>query len=134
MLLSNLTFAWLWFLTGMIVGTILGIFFHKPDWLGGYNTWPRRMIRLGHIAFLGTGFLNLAFALSLPHLTTETNPRSLEVASLLFIIGGAAMPTVCFLAAWKKPFRHLFFIPAGSLITAATITTLAFLQLQGGTP
>ena len=26
------------------------------------------------------------------------------------------MPLVCYLSAWRKPFRHLFFIPAGSVI------------------
>ena len=27
------------------------------------------------------------------------------------LIGAASMPACCFLSAWRKPFRHLFFIP-----------------------
>jgi hypothetical protein len=26
------------------------------------------------------------------------------------------MPLNCFLTAWRKPFRHLFFVPAGSTL------------------
>jgi hypothetical protein len=46
------------------------------------------------------------------------------VASVLFIVGGVSMPLVCFLAGWKKPFRHLFFIPVGSLMGAVIATLL----------
>jgi hypothetical protein len=28
------------------------------------------------------------------------------------------MPAVCFLSAWREPFRHLFFIPVAALILA----------------
>ncbi|HMF37455.1 MAG TPA: hypothetical protein VKF17_12475, partial [Isosphaeraceae bacterium] len=60
----NLTVAWLAILLGLISGTLLGLFFHREDWLGGYGSWRRRMLRLGHISFFGTGLLNLSFALS----------------------------------------------------------------------
>jgi hypothetical protein len=29
------------------------------------------------------------------------------------------MPAVCALAAWSRPFRHLFFAPVASLVGAA---------------
>jgi hypothetical protein len=32
------------------------------------------------------------------------------------------MPCVCFLAAWKKPFRHLFVLPVLSLVLAVAFT------------
>ena len=34
-----------------------------------------------------------------------------DVASIGFVVGGVSMPAVCFLTAWREPFRHLFFIP-----------------------
>lgn len=111
----NLTVAWLAILLGLISGTVLGLFFHREEWQGGYGSWRRRMLRLGHISFFGTGLLNLAFALSAAHLRQEPPPR---VAALGFVVGAIAMPTVCFLAAWHKPLRHLFFIPVTSLIVA----------------
>jgi hypothetical protein len=73
------------------------------------------MIRLGHVSFFGTGFLNLAFVFSVEHLRLETLPW---LASIAFVVGAVAMPTICFLSAWRKSFRHLFFIPVASLFLA----------------
>jgi hypothetical protein len=33
-----------------------------------------------------------------------------------------AMPLLCYLSAWKRPFRHLFFIPVASLACAIAFT------------
>jgi hypothetical protein len=120
----NLHFAWAWMLSGMILGAGLGLFFHRADWLGGFDSWRRRMVRLAHIAFLGTGLLNLGFALSAGSFAAaNAEDGLLETASVLFIVGASTMPAVCLLAAWRQPFRHLFFVPALSLIVA----TAAFL-------
>jgi hypothetical protein len=43
-------------------------------------------------------------------------------ASISFVVGGLAMPIVCFLSGWRKPFRHLFFIPVVSLLLAVVFT------------
>lgn len=112
----NLTTAWLAILMGLLTGTAIGLFFHRENWLGGYGSWRRRMVRLGHISFFGTGFLNLAFTLSARHLGLEPAP---SVASLGFVLGAVAMPSVCFLSAWQTSFRHFFFIPVAALIVAA---------------
>src|ERR1035437_8652833 len=63
-MMINIQVAWVGFLLGCLVGAIPGLFFHNSDWLGGYASWQRRMIRLAHIAFFGIGFLNLSFALT----------------------------------------------------------------------
>jgi hypothetical protein len=34
------------------------------------------------------------------------------------------MPAICFLAAWRGVFRHLFFIPVLCLITAVVLVLL----------
>ncbi len=113
----NLYFAWTWMLAGMASGAVMGLFFHRDDWLGGFGSWRRRMVRLAHIAFFGTGLLNLGFALSWGSLERagETDPL-LTVASVLLIVGAVAMPTVCYASAWRDRFRHLFFIPVVSLM------------------
>lgn len=113
----NFQIAWLAILVGLISGAGIGLFFHDENWLGGYGSWRRRMIRLGHISFFGTGFLNLAFALSVKYLGLDHSPR---VASVGFALGVLTMPTVCFLSAWRTPFRYLFFVPVTFLIAAAT--------------
>ena len=37
----------------------------------------------------------------------------------LLVSGAVLMPTVCFLAAWRKPFRHLFALPVSCLVAGA---------------
>ena len=116
MIALNLWAAWIGILAGMVSGAAFGIFFHDESWLGGYNSWPRRLMRLGHISFFGVAFLNLAFAVTL-RLTGEVSGA--RAASWLLIAGAVLMPTVCGLAAWRKPLRHLFFLPVLSLLGAA---------------
>ncbi len=105
----NLYAAWIGFLLGCAAGILSGLFFHGEGWLGGYGSWPRRMIRLGHVALFGLGLLNLAAALTADALGIRSG---LAAASYLLLVGAATMPAVCYLSAWRPPFRHLFFIPA----------------------
>ena len=112
----NIFAAWIGFALGCISGAIPGLFFHNQDWLGGYTSWPRRLIRLAHIAFFGIGFLNLGLGLTSLLLGVES-----QAASILMIIGAVAMPTVCYASAFWPVFRHLFFIPAGSVFVAIVL-------------
>lgn len=117
----NLLAGWCGFLGGALSGAVIGLFFHRPDWLGGYGSFSRRMLRLGHIACFGLGLINLLFAL-----TVATPSRWGNAASMLLLVGMVTMPLNCFATAWKERFRLLFFIPAGStsLGIAATIAHL----------
>ncbi len=113
----NLFFAGTCLRAGMASGAVIGVFFHRHDWLGGFGSWRRRMVRLAHIAFFGTGLLNLGFALSWGFLERAGEPDPLlGVASVLLIVGAVAMPTVCYASAWRDPLRHLFFVPVVSLM------------------
>lgn len=114
--MMNITAAWIGFALGAVSGAIPGLFFHRFGWLGGYTSWPRRLIRLGHISFFGIGFLNLGLGLTAHILNIDPG-----VASILMIIGAVMMPTVCYLSAYKPTFRHLFFIPAGSVLISILI-------------
>ena len=114
----NITAAWIGFLCGCISGAIPGLFFHKKEWLGGYSSWPRRLIRLAHISFFGLGFLNLGFGLTAKALDIESSP-----AFALMITGAISMPLICYASAYKTAYRHLFFIPAGSV----TLSIIVFL-------
>jgi len=111
-MIINLPAAWLGFLLGCVAGAIPGLFFHHSDWVGGYASWPRRMIRLAHIAFFGIGFINLGFALTARSMNLDSG---LQIPSILLIVATVAMPAVCYLSAWKMVFRNLFFIPALSM-------------------
>lgn len=111
-MMINIQVAWVGLLLGCLAGAIPGLFFHHNDWLGGYVSWPRRMIRLAHVAFFGLGFINLLFALTARSLGLDSG---LQIISGLLIVGAVAMPAVCYLSAWKPAFRNLFFIPAASV-------------------
>lgn len=109
----NLYAAWVGFACGGLSGAIPGLLFHRGDWLGGYASWPRRMIRLGHISFWGLGLLNLAYALTMLELGLASEGAA---AGYALMLGATTMPLVCYLSAWRKPLRHLFFIPASSVM------------------
>jgi len=108
----NIYAAWIGFFLGCLSGAVPGLFFYDRNWLGGYASWSRRLIRLAHISFFGIGWINLSFALTARTLGYETG---LQFASFLLIVGAVTMPMVCYLSAWKPAFRHIFFIPAISV-------------------
>jgi hypothetical protein len=105
-------------LVGAVVGALSGLFFHKQEWFGGYTSWQRRMLRLGHISLFGIAFINFAFVFTVSYLNISEH---VLLPSRLIIIGTVTMPLVCFLSAYKKSFRHLFFIPVLSIIAAMAI-------------
>ena len=116
----NLYAAWIGFLLGALAGAISGLFFDRETWLGGYADWRRRMVRLGHISFFGIGLLNLGFFLTVEALSVQAGVR---LPAYLMIVGAVTMPLVCYLSAFRKGFRHLFFIPAGVVTLALAAFT-----------
>lgn len=116
----NLYAAWIGFLLGALAGAASGLFFDREDWLGGYADWRRRMVRLGHISFFGIGLLNLSLYVTVEALGMRVGVR---LPAILLIIGAAAMPLICYLSAFRKSFRHLFFIPAGAVTLALALFT-----------
>ena len=113
----NLVAAWAGFLVGMLGGAVRGLFFHREDWLGGYGTWARRLLRLGHISLFGLAIVNLAFDLTAHRMgwriSAQEGPRA---AAVLLVAGAVLMPLVCGLAAWKPPLRWLFAFPVLALV------------------
>lgn len=111
----NLLIGWIGMIGGALAGAALGLFFHEEAWLGGYGSFRRRMLRLGHIAFFGLGIVNVLFALTL-----QANPVSETLArwaSWGFAAALVTMPACCFLTAWRAGFKSLFPIPvAGALL------------------
>ncbi|HVU45691.1 MAG TPA: hypothetical protein VHD85_06190 [Terracidiphilus sp.] len=111
----NLIGGWIGMSAGVLSGAVAGLFFHRDDWMGGYDSYRRRLTRLGHISFFGLGFLNLIFAATAGQLLLR--PTYLQIASDGLIVGAITMPVCCFLSAWRKPWRHLFPIPVLAVAT-----------------
>jgi hypothetical protein len=117
--------GWWLVLAAFVTGAVIGLSFHRDDFLGGYDSFRRRLVRLGHIALAALGIMNVVFSLS-PWPVPGTWMAT--AASLCFVAGGVAMPAACFLTAWRKGFRHVFAVPVTALVLAVVFTTL------GGTP
>jgi len=122
----NLLLAWLWILLGFVTGMVLGLFFHRENWLGGYASFRRRMYRLGHISLFALGAVNLLF-----WLTTRNVPAAgagLNIASGLFVLGAVTMPICCAVMAHFPKLHMIFAVPVISLIAAAALTLALILD------
>jgi hypothetical protein len=117
---SNLIAGWVGIVLGFVAGALPGLFFWREEWLGGYGSWKRRMLRLGHISFFGLGLINILFSLTLATLGVA-HSRALDWSSALLIAGAVAMPIVCYLSAWRIGFRQLFPVPVACLLSGVLI-------------
>jgi hypothetical protein len=120
---TMLNAGWIGMLLGVASGAIIGMFFHREDWMGGYDSYRRRLTRLGHISFFGLAFVNFCFAFT--QYVRALSPPWGSVAMSAFLIGAVSMPTCCFLSAWRKPLRHLFFIPVSGVLVGVTCQLFA---------
>jgi hypothetical protein len=105
----NLMAGWISMVAGALSGAAIGLFFHNEEWMGGYTSLRRRMIRLGHIAFFGLGILNVLYGLSLLAIPIPAGYAGFSCAG--FFVSLVTMPACCFLTAWRAGSRYLFPIP-----------------------
>ena len=115
----NLAAGWLAMLLGAVSGAVIGLRFHVEGWAGGYASFRRRLMRLGHVAFFGLGLVNVLFAVSVE--AADMPVAAPRMASLALVVGLVTMPLVCFLTAWRAGFRHLFFVPVLSVVLAVVL-------------
>ncbi len=108
-----IVFGWCWFVMGIVSGVLLGLGFHHEQWWGGYDAWRRRLARLGHISFFGTG--GLALAMGLSGVVLELPREGLWGPGMWVVVGAVTMPLCCFLSAWRKGLRHGFALPVVTL-------------------
>lgn len=119
-------FAWILILLGMLSGAVIGMRFQEENYLGGYTSRTRRLLRLGHISFFGLGALNLFFAQSLTRAALD--PHWANLAGWLMIVGGISMPLCCAINAWLAKFQPLFAAPVISLTTGVSILLMGLVQ------
>ena len=111
--------GWWLVLAGFATGAVIGLSFHRDDFLGGYHSFRRRLVRLGHIALAALGIMNVVFSLS-PWPPAGTSLGT--AASICFVAGGVTMPAACFLTAWRQRFRQVFAVPVIALMLAVIFT------------
>jgi hypothetical protein len=122
--MSSQVVGWSLIVAGFASGALLGTGFHRDDFLGGYGSWQRRLLRLGHIAAVALGMLNLLFAATVvrarPAIASASSTEALtSTCATLLALGGVAMPLTCLLVAFRPRLRGLFAIPVLLLLAAA---------------
>jgi len=124
----NILVGW----AGMILGSLLGIAFglraESRDWAGGYGSFRRQALRLAHIAAFALGMINVLYGSSTRGLDLLPSWVAF-IGSATMIAGGLLMPAVCLAAAWRRPLKLLFPLPASCVLAALTIQAWAWWRL-----
>jgi hypothetical protein len=116
----NETFGWCSVLAGIALGLYMGRKFEREDWLGGYNAFARRMVRLAHIALVAIGILNVQFAQSAPRLRLNTALET--VASFALMAAAVLMPACCLWIAPRRRHFEIFAAPVACLAGGVILT------------
>jgi len=131
----NRIIAWVGFSLGIGTGLVMGLWSFDgpvavPGWLGAYADTSRRLVRLGHIALLGLGFLNLHLAAALP--TAGLSARGNRLAARAMNIGNLFLPLTLFAAAALPGFKYLLPLPALCVALAVALATVGVIREPGG--
>lgn len=120
MIMWNEAFGWISVLAGLVMGLYMGMKFQREDWLGGYNAFPRRMVRLAHVALVALGMLNILFAQSAAR--QNLNPSLARVAAGAFMGAALLMPACCLWIGARHRNFEFFAAPIGCLATGLILT------------
>ncbi len=115
--------GWGMIAAGFAVGALIGLGLHHEEFWGGYSSFRRRLTRLGHISLVALGLFNIIFSLTVPQVA-YSNGDVTQAASFCWLAGGIAMPSACFLTAWRSAFKQSFALPVCLLIAAAVLTAI----------
>ena len=129
----NESFGWTCVLLGILMGCFMGIKFQREEWLGGYSAFPRRMLRLAHIALVAIGMLNIQFANS--HAAAALTPGAARISSSLLMAAGVLMPLCCLTAGFLRRWFAMFAAPVACLVIAVALAltgTVALPAAAGG--
>jgi hypothetical protein len=119
--------GWASVAAGVGVGLVMGLWSFDgpmpvPAWLGEYGDTSRRLARLGHIAFIGLGILDILADRELRQ--TTLGPRATTAASWLLIAGNTLLPITLFAAAAWRPLKYLMPLPAMAVFAALVLLAL----------
>jgi hypothetical protein len=118
--------GWLFVLGGLGMGLVMGLKFQREEWLGGYGAFPRRMVRLAHVALVALGMINIQFAQSGTRL--HLSAHTAQIASLSFLAAAALMPTCCLYMAARRRYFEIFAAPIVCLATGLILTIGGLIQ------
>jgi hypothetical protein len=117
----NRTVGWACLAAGVATGMLMGLWsfdgpFATPAWLGEYGDTSRRLARLGHIAFIGLGILNLLLVQELSR--SSLGEQAKRAASTAMNLGNVLLPITLFVAAAWHPAKYVMAFPATCVFVA----------------
>jgi hypothetical protein len=117
----NRPVGWSSVAVGIALGLVMGLWsfdgpLAPPAWIGGYGDTSRRLLRLGHIAFIALGLIGVLVETELAQ--SALTRRARLRASHLMIAGNVLLPTALCLAALWRPFKYLMPLPALCVLAA----------------
>ena len=123
---SNRSIAWSSIAVGVGVGLLIGLWSFNgpaavPEWLGAYDDVSRRLARLGHIAFIGLGILNLLMVREIECWQERHRVRRFALAWMN--LGNVFLPLLLWAAAMYHPIKYAMSVPATCVFMAITLST-----------
>jgi amino acid transporter len=121
----NRVTGWTSLAVGVGVGLVMGLWsfdgpLRPPAWIGEYGDTSRRLVRLGHIAFIGLGLIDILIEREL--VRSALGHRSRAIASWAMVIGNVILPITLFVSAVFLPFKYFMGVPAGAVFLALVLT------------
>ncbi len=115
-------------IVGAILGMVFGMWAESRQWAGGYDGFRRQSMRLAHIAAFALGIINVLYG-SVTRGLGALPPWAADAGAIAMIAGGALMPLVCLAAAWRRPLKYLFPLPATCVLAAVAIQAWGWCRL-----
>jgi hypothetical protein len=133
----NRVVGWTSLAAGVGVGLVMGLWsfdgpLQPPAWIGEYTDTSRRLVRLGHIAFLGLGFIDILIERELVRSALGRAGRA--IASWSMVIGNVLLPIALFGAAAYRPLKYLMVIPATSVFLALVLAAYGARRARSSRP
>jgi hypothetical protein len=121
----NRVVGWTSLMVGVAVGLVMGLWsfdgpLQPPAWIGEYADTSRRLVRLGHIAFIGLGLINILMERELAQ--SALRPAARALASWSMTIGNVLLPITLFAAAAFRPSKYFMAVPASAVFLALLLT------------
>lgn len=116
--------GWTSLAVGIAVGLVIGLWsfdgpMATPAWVGEYTDTSRRLLRLGHIAFIGLGLLSILLAAELGR--SSLSARGRQMASRLMVAGNVFLPVLLVGASIWRPLKYLMGLPATCVFVAMVL-------------
>jgi hypothetical protein len=130
----NIVFGWVWMNMGFITGLLMGLKAEQfglnfmkegPTWLEGYSSVPRRLIRLGHVAFIMLPVLNILYG---QYIDATPLPLFWKLTgSYAMIFGAVGVPVLCMGAAFFRPLKLVLSVPATAVLVGNLVIAWGYL-------